>query len=678
MADAVAETVGAVIHREPDWSRLPAETPPLLRRLVRRCLEKDPRRRIAHAADVRLEIEDAGQSLPVHANEAVGPRKTSWLRVAIAIIVAALAVAAVFAWRGVDGRRAPPVYASIDAPPDHVLGEDDFLVSLPTRTPIVFTPDGRSLIIQAAREGRPQLFLRRLDRPEARPIPGTDNARVPFVSPDGRWIGFWASNELRKVPIDGGTPTAVAQLATAGGLGPLGAAWGPHDVIVFGDPASGRIMRVPAGGGIPEAVTDAPENRRFHVAPFFLPDGDRFLFSVVGGPDPADSRVMVQALDGGETRVVVTSAADARLLPSGHLVFMRLGTLMVVRFDVEQAEIIGNPEAVLADVMQSGRRVRAGGTTFHGMFAISSLGALAAIRGQLVGGEENRLVWITRGGRSTSAEPATGAPVGNRLYTRIAPDQSRALVTLDTGRRSELWLVDWTRGLWAPCGDCQGDLSLPGIWAPDGRRLLLPQVGSLVENVLDGAGADRVVVREAGRRLVPFAWLADERIVYTSSVRGQGDSEIKLLDAPGGTARVIVPLDRVGEPAVSPDGRWLAYTSNKTTPPTVIVQALMGSGFKTVVSTGREPVWSKDGRTLYFLRAPGPAAFAVGITVAGNTLVVGSPHELFRQQNAAVCNARCYDVGEGGRFLMRESVKLPSVRRMDLVLNWTSTLPANR
>lgn len=408
------------------------------------------------------------------------------------------------------------LYASIDVPADYVLGEDDFLAPLPTRTPMVFTPDGRSLIIQAARAGRPQLFLRSLDRPDARPIAGTDDARVPFVSPDGKWVGFSAANELRKVPIEGGTPTTICPLVTP--LGPTGAAWSARDVIVFGDPASGRVMRVAAGGGTPAPVTAVPPSRHLHVAPSFFPDGTRFLFSDVSVVDANDTRLLVQSLDGGDARVVVTAATDGRLLPSGRLAFMRLGTLMTVGFDLARSEIIGNPVAALGGVMQSGLRARAGANnTGAGMFAVSSLGALAVVRGPVTGGEENHLVWVARDGQSTSAEPTSGAPTGARLFARVSPDRSRAIVTLITPTRFEHWFADWTRDVWSACGDCSDDdLSLL-LWSPDGRRLLLSRADALVAHALDGSTPDQVMVREADRRLIPATWLADSRIVYTST-----------------------------------------------------------------------------------------------------------------------------------------------------------------
>ncbi len=683
--ETVSHVLAAVLTREPDWTALPASTPESIRRLLRRCLEKDRKRRIADAADVRLEIDEALTAAPDDANVSNLARSANpWSHVAVGVVVAALAIAGMLAWRGADRGPSTPVYASLDAPADYVLGEDDFIASLPTRTPMVFTPDGRSLIIQAARAGKPQLFLRSLDRPDARPIAGTDDAHVPFVSPDGKWVGFSVANEIRKVPIEGGTPTTICPVS--GNLGPIGAAWGARDVIVFGDPESGRIMRVSAGGGTPAPVTAPPRSTRLHVAPSFLPDGTLFLFSDVSTIDAADTRLMVHALDGGDARVVVAAATDGRLLPSGRLAFMRLGTLMTARFDLARGEVVGDPVAAQGGVMQSGLRSRAFALhTGAGMFAVSSLGALAVVRGPLTGGEESTLVWVTRDGRSSSAEPASGAPAGSRLFTRIAPDRSRAIVTVMTPKRFEIWIADWTRDLWTRCADCGSD-AVGLVWSPDGRRLLLQWNDALVAHVLDGSTPDQVMVREADCMLFPATWLADGRIVYFSTSTFAQDGEIKLLDVGARAGRVVVPLGMGREPDVSPDGRWLAYTSTQTDQRNVVVQAFPGPGSRTPVSAGggQDPVWSADGRTLYYLKfVPDPRGTivsAVDITVAAGALTASTPRELFRIPGSQMATPRAHDIADGPRFLFRDrsTVKRASVTRMDLVLNWTSTLPKGR
>jgi serine/threonine-protein kinase len=194
---------------------------------------------------------------------------------------------------------------------------------------------------------------------------------MPFVSPDGKWVGFWGAGQLRKVSIEGGPVMTIAPVA-ATAWGPYGAAWGATNAIVFGDERSGRVWRVSASGGTPAPVTAAPEVGHRHVSPRFLPDGTRILFTDLSNADATQGRVMVQPVDPGEVRLVMPSAADARVLSSGHLAFMRLGAVMTVAFDVDRAEAIGEPEVAMNAVMQMGLRGTTGAAhTATGMFDVT-------------------------------------------------------------------------------------------------------------------------------------------------------------------------------------------------------------------------------------------------------------------------------------------------------------------
>ena len=681
--DTVSDTLASVLKSEPDPNALPADVPPAILRLLALCLKKDRKARLSDAGEARRQIDDviAGgvAAEPVATN--VSRPAPRWRRAAPWMVAAAaVAVAVALTARGGGDRRAePPIYASIDAPTDHVLGEDDNLAWLPTRTPLVFTPDGRSLVIQAAVAAKPQLFLRPLDRPDARPIAGTDDAHVPFVSPDGKWIGFWAGNELRKVPIEGGAATTICQLPAT--LGPNGAVWA-GEFILYGDDASGRIMRVPASGGTPVAVTAAPSlaSGRRYVAPSVLPDGKRVLFSDVSPKDASDSRLMVQSLDGGDARLVLASATDGRVLKSGQLAFMRLGTLMVTPFDTARAAVTGSVVAAMSGVMQSGLRGRLGAmNTGAGMFAVSNQGTLAAIRGPLTGSPPASMIWVTPDGRPVSAEPATGSPAGGRLFTRISPDGSRAVVAVQTPLRMETWLADWSRDVWNACGDCNGERGL-AIWSRDGRQLLLARGSTLVTHTLDGSAPDHVAVSETDRYLLPVAWLADGRMVYLSSP-DQAAFEIRMTEPGGSAGTSVVPLGVGSDADVSPDGRWLAYT---TVPDlNVVVQAFPGPGARTQVSAGggRNPAWSQDGRTLYYLDAtradrPGSNIIAVDLN-SDHGITAGRPRVVLHRPDGQGCaNSRCYEIASDGRFLLRDrpTAGRQSVTRIDLVLNWAGTL----
>ena len=331
------------------------------------------------------------------------------------------------------------------------------------------------------------------------------------------------------------------------------------------------------------------------------------------------------------------------------------------------------------------RWTRAGAdNTAAGMFAVSSLGTLAFLRGTLTGSDDNPMIWATRDGRPSTAEPASGTPAGRRGPSRISPDGSRAIVALDTPMGRQTWIADWKRDAWIACGDCRSDVV--GVWSQDGARLLLAQNDAIVAHALDGSTPDQILVREAGRRLVPFSWLRDGGVVYESSP-DQGNSEIKVLEAGGHAGRVGVALGLGFAPEVSPDGRWLAYESPRPgageNVREIVVQAFPGPGSRVQVSAGGgfNPVWSRDGRTLYYLGVPrldgGSSVMMEADIGAGPVLSAGKPRELFRRPESQRCGGRCYDVSaDGQRFLLRDRITAPrvSVSRMDLVSNWTAGL----
>jgi len=683
----VTDVLAAVLRQDIDWNALPSNTPRRLRVLLERCLDRDVKQRLRDIGEARVEIAKIESGVPdsvmaaaadTRAQRSLMVRVLPW-----AVAAAALATTGALGWSRVSPTAPMPVYASIDAPETFVLGEDSPIAALPTRTPMVFTADGGALVIQLARANRPQLFIRPLDKPDARPIAGTDDAHVPFVSPDGKWIGFWAANELRKVPIEGGTAVTICPLPS-GTLGPAGATWSVDDTIVFGDQTSNRLMRVSANGGTPVAVSATLPFGRQQVAPHFLPDGKRVLFTDASKTDVSDTRLMVQPLDGGEPRLVLASASDGRVLSSGQLVFMRLGALMTIGFDATRVEVRGDAVVALSRVMQSGLRGIADAQNVGaGMFAVSRLGTLAFIPGPVTGPDENRLVWLAANHESASAEPTSGAPMGARIYTRVSPDGSRAIVTLQTPLRWEKWLADWKRGVWTACRDC-GDGVGPPVWSTDGRWVLFGRNDTLVKHALDNSSPDQVLIRETDRLLGPTTWLADGRIVYVSSPDGR-TFEIKALEHGAGAGRVVVPLGLGTEPEASADGRWLAYVSLQGAQAEVVIQAFPGPGPRVEVSAGggSNPMWSSNGRSLYYLSRDraAPSVMVVDVSTVG-AVSVGRPSQLFRlpsQQNCVF--TRCYDLSaDGQRFLFRDRpvATRQSVTRIDLVTNWTATLGKGR
>jgi hypothetical protein len=366
---------------------------------------------------------------------------------------------------------------------------------------------------------------------------------------------------------------------------------------------------------------------------------------------------------------------------------MRNGTLMVVPFDAAAAKPLGVPGAVMRGVMQSGLRGRFGAThTGAGMYAVSSLGTLAAIRGEVIGADPSVIARVGAGSTLTPAEPTTGAPAAGRLWIRVSPDGTRAAVRLTTPSSYELWIADWTRNVWTRCADCPTGIG-PAIWSPDSRSLVTSGGDRLVARALDGSAPDQVLVKEEGRALTPNAWLPDGRLVYQSTTDAI-EFEIKVLDAGAPAGRIFLPLGVGAEPDLSPDGAWMAYTSAKTGTREVFVQAFPGPGSRTQVSAGggRNAMWSKDGRTIYYVDSapnaqPSSKILAVDVTAANGGIRAGTPRQVLQLADGQGCIfAHCFDATPKGELLLRQrTVALrQTVSRFDLVQNWLQHLDTAR
>lgn len=399
---------------------------------------------------------------------------------------------------------------------------------------------------------------------------------------------------------------------------------------------------------------------------------------------------MVQSLDGGEPHQVIVSATDPRLLPSGRLAFMRPGTLMTVGFDAARAQTAGVPVAALGGVMESGLRGRIGAQADGiGMFAVSTAGALAVVRGGVIGVPRNTLEWVSRDGRASPAEPTSGAPDGGRFQTRLSRDGTRLAVAVESPVRMETWIADLTRDMWMPCSDCKAARN-NAPWSPDGRRVLIARPEAIVAHSVDGSVADETLVHEPNQTLLATAWLSDGRIVYGSSPEIDAGPvstiEFKVLTPAAPSGRVFLPAGVAIDADVSPDGRWVAYssTAQSAASSNVFVQPFPGPGARVQISApaGRNPAWSPDGRSLYYLTAERahPTEQIVMAVDMTNPLSPGKPRQVLTYPQLQACaGSRCYEIsGDGERFLLRRGAPPESVTRMDLILNWTSTLPPNR
>jgi serine/threonine-protein kinase len=401
--ETITEIVAAILKSEPDWSQLPKDTPALVRSLLQRCLQKDPSLRLHDIADARIEIgESIGQ--PLETVTVARRFSFGWLATGAAIILlAGLLIDLAVRKSTQPAPSFPVVRALIKLESGHWLdgwrwsppaGFDQ-----PTRTAMAISSDGRFIVYSAIAENpgpqvKSQLYLRRSDQLEAKPIPGTEGGISPFLSPDDRWVGFWADSKLMKVSIDGGVPVTLCEAATS-----FGASWGPENSIVF-PPGWAGLSRVSADSGKPEILTtpDKTKGEGSHRLPHFLPGGTGVLFTIMRERHILQPRVALLDLKTRKWSVLLEDAADARYVPTGHLVFLRQGTLMVAPFDLKKPQLPGQPVPTISNVMQAINIPYSAWGTAAGQFSISDSGWLVYASGGLVPDWENSLVWVDQKG----------------------------------------------------------------------------------------------------------------------------------------------------------------------------------------------------------------------------------------------------------------------------------------
>jgi serine/threonine-protein kinase len=522
-----------------------------------------------------------------------------------------------------------------------------------------------------------QLFLRSLDRLEAAPIPGTEGAQNPFFSPDGAWIGYWTDREIRRVPTVGGPPSTVARLPSDydGPPRTVGASWGDGDVIVFATPDA--VWRVAASGGTPEIVIKPGEDEYAYKLPQMLPDGRAVLFTLqktLWRWD--DAQVVVQSLVTGERKVLLDDGADARYVPSGHLVFVRRGTLMAVPFDPARLTLTGAPVAMIDGVMQAANNGNVGADSGAGQFAIAAQGRLIYVTGGITPGEDRALVWVDRNG---NVEPLA-TPRLEYMAPRLAAKGERVVVSTRPPAgigRHRIWIHDVVRQSFTPLTSQEED-GIGGVWSPDGARIvfssILPARSLLSWKSADWPGSSEPLVpNDRTFPPAPNSWSAEGKIAFVQH------SDIWELSVTDRRAYPVVQTPaNESHPAFSPDGKWLAYTSDHSGREEVYVQPYPGPGPRITVSTdgGAAPTWRGDGAELFYVtfRSGGPLVMnAVPVKAAGSTFSAGRPRKLFEGQYNMTGPFRSYDVTpDGQRFVMVQRPVPPLPRPIELVLveNW--------
>ena len=649
-----AETFAQILSAEPDFAALPVDTPPRVRRLLRRCLEKEPRRRLQHIGDARIEIEDelAGAAERAHTSAT-----TSRQRPLIAVTVLGLLAAGVAAWQfGVRSPMAPsrPLRLSLPfagQPVPRPFGIERLAIS----------GDG-SLVAYCAGD---RVWVRRLS--DQHPIAVVEGIAVdPFFSPDGAWLGIFEDTRLIKVPSGGGPREVLAETSER----PAGAAWGKDGTIVFA--TTEGLYRVPAGGGQPRLLLkpDRQRDERQFAWPSFLPDGRSLLYTILRQGPSTSGQIALLDLTTLRSHVVLPGASSARYLPTGHMLYLAGSRLQAIAFDVATGQTQGAPISI--------PNVEIGYSQDNGAaeFAVSQSGTLvyhtAGFRYAM-----SQLTWVDRHGK----DEAVPIKIGVYAYPRLSPDGTRVAMDGISGGNRDIWMVDLQRLSLTRLTDHFGEDML-AEWTPDGTRVLFSSERGgnfdIYSQAVDGAGEPTVElsapgfqsalnVSRDGRQVVVYDQFKDLRLLNldthqtTSLLHGSADERLGRL---------------------SPDGKWLAYESDESGRQfEIYVRPFPDVGARREqisVDGGRFPRWSPAGNELFYVDLEGAMT---AVPFAGSRHVrLGKARKLFtREKPPQGRSGWPYDISpRDGRFIFLDRVLLPTTdgTQVSVVLNFFEDLRA--
>jgi serine/threonine-protein kinase len=650
-----SDSIAAILEHEPDWRKLPAATPRPIERLLRRCLEKDIAPRMRDIGDARSEIDEARASLSSSGratSSTLASRRWPFIVLATAMVAAAIAGGAVWMWKTTSPTAVQVTRLAVSLPAGDALGNSQ----LPS---ITVSPDGRTIAYTASRGGRaPLLFVRRLDAPEAMLLAGTEGAREPFFSPNGQWIGFFAQGKLKKVLATGGGLQTLTDAAVG-----LGGSWSGDDTIYFAPFNTSGIWKISASGGTPEEFTriDKSRDEVSHRWPQVLPDRKTLLLTVWTGPGWDEKHLEIQTGERGAHRRLVPGASTGRYISTGHLLYSKVDNLIVAPFDLASLSVTGPPVTLV-------ERAR-DGVGEGAQYAVSDSGTLAYVQAQS-GVFDRRLVWVSRDGTVASI----AAPPNAYTDPAISPD-GRLVALSVQGTTQTLWVYDLARSSLTTL-PATGSLQAP-LWTPDGRRLVYRATRGGSRNLFwrpaDGSGEEeRLSTSE--RLQTPSSFSPDGRVLVFTDVAADTGNDLWAMetDAQQRASRTVLKT-RFGElsPKISPDGKWLAYTSDESGRQEVYVSAFPGPGGKIAISTdgGSEPRWSRNGRELFYRQDDKMMAVT---TTPGSSLTASSPHQLFEgRYQIGDTGSGGYDVASDGRFLMiQATVPQQPATEFNIVLNW--------
>jgi Tol biopolymer transport system component len=663
--ETVTDVLASVVKTEPDWGAFPAETPPRIRELIRRCLTKDPKRRLRDIGEARIAIEETisgvGAGLvPALAEAAPGRPQGSPLRRALPWAFAAVGIilGVILAFLATDylfrsKTEAGVISFSISPPED--------TTSLPQGGFMQVSPDGRQLaFVAAGKDGNQRLWIRSLSDLTAKPLPGTEGAAWSFWSPDSRYLGFDAEGKLKKVAVSGGPVQTLADASAGSGT------WNRDGIIVYAN--EHVLYRVPESGGTPVRVveSDASQHELDYV-PQFLPDGNHFLFGAVRDDVRKGLLIRVGSLDSREAKDLMRIDSTVAYAPPGYLLYLQDGILMARGFDAKSLEFTSEAMTVAEDV---------GSYSLYPDSYFSASRTVLAYQGRSAEAT-NQMVWFDRKGVKLGSVGEVGA------YTNpaVSPDGTKLAVGfMGTNTKArDIWVYDLKRGTGSPLTfDPTGFLD--PVWSSDGNLILFMSEHNgkiiLYRKAATGLGsASRVYefnpgtiglndVSADGR----YAQVLEAGHAFSLALASLF-GERKTTSYVGGTFSAL-------QGRFSPDGRYVVYASNETGKYEIFVQTFPEQLGKWQVSNsgGTQPMWRHDGKELFYL-GPDNTLMSVDVRSIAGKFQVGTPEPLFQAQLASGSSRNRYAVSpDGQRFLMLVPAGEPRPTPITVVVNWTALL----
>lgn len=660
IGETTSDMIAGILKQEPNWKSLPKELPVRIRDLLRRCLQKDPNKRLHDIADARIEIEET-MSKPseptLDSFEEPGkpqPATRRWLIPwSLTILMAVITIFAVWQWR----RPTTSTRSNVSR----------FLLKIPldqkfiswTGPDIILSPDGRSFVYVGQGELGRQLLVRKMDQLDASPIPGTEDAYSPFFSPDSQWVGYFSGGKLKKVSLLGGPPLTISDVSS-----PYGGTWGQNGMIIFGTYSSG-LFQVSSAGGVPQNITtpDAEQGLISHRWPDILPGDEAVLFTIYKG-SLDDVSIGVVKLKTGKVNQLLEMGTYPRYALSGHLVYGSPdGSLLAAPFDLSRLEVKGSVISLL-----DGLHITSGGPV---NFTLSRNGSLVYIEGE---SSRNTIVMVDRQG----IEQSLGKEQRAFLSPRFSPDGKRLAVDIEDGSSEDIWIYKLEHGPLTRLTFGKDDFY--PTWTPDGERIVFSsnRTGDydLYWKKADGSSDAESLYKAEFPQYETSLSPDGKFLVYRETHPSTGmDIWILPLEDKSNPKPFLNTSFRENTPMLSPNGRWLAYASNESGQNEIYVRTfpdVSGGRWQASTGGGQEPLWSRDGRELFY-RSRDNKIVSVAVKTEP-VFELGTRKILFEDVYRKRYQHSNYDIHpDNKRFVMIKSSELISAE-MIVVLNWFEEL----